>query len=171
MTKVQQTPAGTETTWKWPVDPTSYDRDPLLRPAEHTELDRLVQHWETGHAHWFRMAHPGLHRLLRPIHDALDLASAPVKVRRDALRILLMEMHRRHTSFWGWTLTDWIDIVGSDGQTFRNHYHVPPDCRQQLLAVGYILYCLPDRLCCACVVCCPADESEPISRRSLQGGT
>jgi integrase len=145
MTKVQQTPAGTETTWKWPVDPPSYDRDPLLRPAEHTELDWLVQRWEAGHPQWFQMPpHPDLHRLLRPIHDVLDLTSAPVKVRRDALRILWMEMHRRYTSFWGWTLTDWIDVVGSDGKTYRNHCHVPPDCRQQLMAIGYILYCLSD---------------------------
>jgi integrase len=144
VTKRQQAPTGIETIKKWLLDLTSYDRDPLLRFVEQQELERMVSQWETGHPHWYQRDQPQLYRLLRPLRDVLDLTSASVKVRRDTLRILLVEMYQHHTSFWGFALQDWGEIVSPDGQTFRKHYHVPPDCRQQLLAVGYVLHCFSD---------------------------
>src|SRR2546426_11028132 len=88
-----------EKTWHWPFDLAQYDRTPVLSETESTELNRQL--WLTQQVHSRIKA--VLHRLIQPIEDVLRFIDAGDATRRDTIRFLIIEMHRRGTPFWAWS--------------------------------------------------------------------
>jgi integrase len=126
--------------WKWPVDPTVYDRSPALTDAERASLGSLIKCFDAHHPFWPEHARENLDRLLRPINDVLDyLAIHNVHRRRLITNTLLREMHDRRQSFWGWTREEWIEFLRADTGSLRGKYYRPCLLRPPLMACGYLL--------------------------------
>lgn len=124
--------------WQWPLDLARYDRTPQLRPAEQEELDMVMCRRNAGASHLYSNV-KYLQRLLHPIQDALRWTQVPDSTGRSVVSILMQEMDRRRTSFWGWTHDEWIEIFGPSTPAFVQRYNVPRDARVHLLAFGYLL--------------------------------
>jgi hypothetical protein len=59
-----------------------------------------------------------LHRLLQPIDDVLKYLNAPQDVYPTTIRVMMLEMRRRATAFWAWTIEEWRESICSDGAAF-----------------------------------------------------
>jgi hypothetical protein len=139
MTSNRKVSEATYKPWKWPVDLATYDRTPELSTTEREEIERAIQFLQRGYLRWDSASYPNLYRLLKPVHDVLGSVEARREVGRDTIHILLLEMDRKSTSYWAWQHDDWIDILGTSIRIFREHYHLPDVCRQQLMIIGYLL--------------------------------
>ena len=54
-------------------------------------------------------------------------------------------MHRRQTSFWGWTAGQWIETIGTSPSEFgKRHSLIDDTVRPYLAAVAYLLECFHD---------------------------
>ncbi len=144
MTKSAPMEAVSGRLWQWPVDLVNYECDPSLHEHEKSQLAELAERSETGYIRWHQHVQTGLHRLFLPVQDVLVVTGAHEAVRGAVIRILALEMHRHQTSFWSWTHEDWMNVLYPTTATFREHYHVPEDSRQHLIACAYLLRCLTD---------------------------
>jgi integrase len=100
----------TTATWPWPIDATQYDRAHTLTGAERrfltVDLPSRIKMSKTRK--------PSLNivqRLVRPLHDVFEHIEFQGWKRRSLLLHLLEEMGRRDRAFWGWTDTEWLEIV------------------------------------------------------------
>lgn len=128
-----------ERPWIWPVDLSTYDQNPDLTSTELGELHRLGQQFQAGyrlHPHQYQGLLP---RLLRPLHDALDVTQPCLTTRTSVIKLLIEQMQQRGTAYWAWTPQEWIEILCSDYEAFRRRYPKPADRRQHLIAISYLL--------------------------------
>lgn len=133
--------------WQWPVDSTKYDRAPGLSETEQGELERLfgTEHRPITHA-----TKVVLQRLVQPIEDVLTVLHADANIRYEAIRILLLEIYRRHQVFWGWSAEAWIETIGADPTTFARRYgrsvHAGSidQARRSLALLSYLFHLPPD---------------------------
>jgi len=124
--------------WQWPLDTAIYERSPTLSEEEYAELEYLVQAHHQAH----RRTRSALHRLLQPIDDVLAYTNAPRSKRPEIVRVLLVEMQRRHTAFWGWTMEQWRESIGPNQRAFVQQYQLHG--RHYLPLLAYLLEVLPD---------------------------
>ncbi len=131
--------------WQWPLDLTQYDRGVLLSEAEYAELDTLVHRFGTEGSGWYSQAYTVLHRLLQPLNDGLNFAGASNSFKRSsnmratAISLMLRAMHRFQTSFWAFTSSQWLDLLGTDYYAYMRYHGDKANCRQHLIAVSYLL--------------------------------
>jgi len=133
------------TAWRWPIDLAVHDRTPSLSEAERSELDRRLGQ---GMLQIRGPSKAILHRLVRPLHDALILVHPTPSSYNKTIRLMLIEMHRRGTAFWGWTLEEWCESICPSNASFlmrhgranSRHHH---DARPYLPYLAYLLCPLP----------------------------
>jgi hypothetical protein len=132
--------------WRWPLDLAGYDHRPDLDVLERAELATLVGHIEGGHRNLVyelmraaMLTSTALTRLVAPLCDVLDAIGALGQPRQMTLRLLLQEIHRRQQAHWGWDRPDWLALLGTDAELFWKRHHVVRECRQQVVAVCYLL--------------------------------
>jgi integrase len=126
-------------TWYSPINIGRYDRTPSFTPVEWTELVSCINYREKYQRFPSLQKAPVLERVWSPIEAVLDFTRVKPTTRSSVVGILLQEMYFRQISFWGWTRTDWISVLGADWLTFAQRYRGPKDNRQYLMAVAYLL--------------------------------
>lgn len=128
-------------TWQWPIDRSIYDRRHALGLGEPNALRSIVHRIERADTHWLRIAReqPSLRWFLTPIEDVFTLIQVSEVVYPTAMAVLLLETHRRQTSFWAWTSDDWVALLNnesSDDQSSQNYvYH----SKQPVQSLAYLL--------------------------------
>jgi len=142
--------------WRWPIAVDRYDRSADLTPAERMAFDLLDKE---AAGWWFRPARADarrgaawlvLERLLAPLRaarDALDLPSRPHAIAANlAVGILFRECGREGLSFWGWSLSTWIRVLGTTNHAFIANYSCSRSgsVRHCAIALAYLLRCLDD---------------------------
>jgi integrase len=120
--------------WRWPVDLTRYQRPTFLSESELRELDPIMQRRVLPQVLPFP-----LEQLLLPVQEALEASHANPRMRLDARRVLLLEMHKLRRPFWSWTAEEWSEILSETAVAFAQRYPGAPTCRQQMLTVAYLL--------------------------------
>src|SRR5258708_26932257 len=86
--------------WQWPVDLTNYDRTTQLSDQEKGASVYAITHMGSRSA---RERAAILHRLIQPLSDVLTAVGYPQNEHYAPLLILLSDMHRRGTAYWGWS--------------------------------------------------------------------
>jgi hypothetical protein len=120
--------------WRWPVDLTRYQRPAFFSEPELRELDRIMQRRVLPRVLPFPLDH-----LLLPVQEALEASHANPRMRLDARRVLLLEMHKLRRPFWNWTAGEWCEILCETAVAFAQRYPGAPTCRHQMLTVAYLL--------------------------------
>jgi hypothetical protein len=137
-----------ERRWQWPINPAHHDTRVAVRAAERRAIDQIgVDHLRRLRKH--DPADPGwatIGRLLRPleeVHAALD--SPPTSHRRrathDAVAVVLLRCVQVSRSYWAWTASDWLEVIGADQTAFRRSTPAWADeaVRPYLSAHAYLL--------------------------------
>lgn len=128
--------------WQTPLDLDTYDRSSVLTEDEKKALCCIVScHMRHSESRWPPETREQMQRLLRPLHDALTVGRYTDSTYYPLLRLLAREMYVRETSYWAWTLPQWVETIGLDLQAFeRRHQNRRGDqLRQPLLYMAYIL--------------------------------
>ena len=133
--------------WRWPIEPSRYDRTPTLTPAEQAALQALG--WELHHgcgqaprdSAWTAIA-----RLVQPLEEARRSLSFPNtrplrRNSREAVGLILYRCATTQRPFWGWCLNTWIEAFGKTHQAFRQTYPgcLDPSVRPYMVAIAYLL--------------------------------
>ena len=119
MSQTSSFPSTRNTPWSWPINIDLYDCTPSLSEQECLELDRR---FGTTHRPLRKETWGMLQRLLQPLYDVLVHIDEPRPIRSDVLRVMAIEMHRRGSSFWAWTIEEWRAIIGPDRESFAQRY-------------------------------------------------
>ncbi len=139
----QQTPA-LSLSWTWPIPVESYDHTLVFSESERAELHRVF----SGPRGQIRKpTRHILERVDRPIQDVLTYIDAPKDVYFGVIRIIYIEMHRRGTTFWAWSLETWREILGPDITHFSQKYtwkDLKHPARAYLPLFVYLLKIVPD---------------------------
>ena len=125
--------------WHWPLNPDAYDKAPRLSASESAALHKL---FVLTQGHIYPRTKQALQRIVRPIDDALAAIHASPVVCRETLRLMLFEMHRRGTTFWAWSLEEWLESFCPDRHFFTQRYgRINPRsyARQHLPVLAYLL--------------------------------
>lgn len=134
----------TETARPWPFDLSHYDQTKTLTPNERQALARAMRAREQGNKLWITANHATLERLLIPLEEALAYVAPEKHGRfRGIVTVMLVEMHERQLTFWGWSQADWRAVLAVDHKTFdqRTGYD---NIRSVLLALVYLFDGLDD---------------------------
>src|SRR5258707_3135340 len=91
-------------TWSWPLQVDMYDKAPYLTQVEYATLEKLFSRTE---GHIYPSTKRPLQRIVQPIEDALLHIHALPVVYRETLRLMLLEMYHRGTTFWAWSVEEW----------------------------------------------------------------
>jgi len=128
-----------ESRWKWPLDPQRYDRRPALRASEVAALGYLVAR-ERPYGHFPEWVTRDLCRLTQPLNDVKQIVNPPKQSWGGVVSVLIVEMHRRRTSYWAWSEDDWIEILRLSTKDFLKHYpQTNGHNRHLLVASTYLL--------------------------------
>lgn len=123
-----------------PVNIERYDRNPFLTDTEQRELRGLIHRIEHKERNdWVALREGPLYRLLRPILDVLNTTEVTGKAHHETVSFLLRQMHFRQTTFWAWTLEDWLSILRSSFADFQQYHHRSCRSRSPSMAIGYLL--------------------------------
>lgn len=130
----------------WPVDIARYDRSPDLNEDERAELKRVMQRKPF---HLSPSTKVLLHRLLQPLQDVFTVTHLSSSIWPDTIRVLVVEMYRRDKTFWAWTETEWMDIIGPSYPAFARRYGRrygvgQHPARRELPVLAYLLCSLAD---------------------------
>jgi hypothetical protein len=133
--------------WQWPLlDLAGYDRRVVPDGGEQAALREFAERIEGGRSREaYRLllaatlAETSLTRLVMPLCDLLDVIGSTKSRRHMTMRVLLLEVYRRQSVYWGWQRTDWFEILGEDAEVFWKRHHVARECRQQVIAASYLL--------------------------------
>ena len=82
-----------------------------------------------------------LYRLLCPLQDTLDYLDIPRNKHGVVMRVLIIEMQRRQTSFWAWSDSEWVETIAFTRDTFvkQNSRSSAVLGRSEVLAIAYLL--------------------------------
>jgi integrase len=124
--------------WQWPVDLTSYDHTTQLSDRERETIAHVIAHMGARSA---RVHAVILHRLVQPLSDVLTAVGCPQKEHYAPILILLSDMHRRGTAYWGWSQDEWRETIGLTREAFeqRRVHRSGPKARQQVVVIAYLL--------------------------------
>jgi integrase len=95
--------------WKWPLDLSAYDRAPALTAEEATIIAQLVTN--LAHDRWQQQLQAVLPRLLQPLLDVLTRMALRPELHRRVVRAFLLAMQRTETTFWAWSVEDWLTLI------------------------------------------------------------
>ena len=133
--------------WRWPIDPSRYDRTPTLTPTEHAALEALA--WELHYGCCRaaqRSAWAAIERLVQPLEDARQsLSFANTRHLRhnsqEAVGLILYGCATTQRPFWSWSPNTWIEVFGRTHQAFRQTYPgwLDPSVRPYMVAIAYLL--------------------------------
>jgi hypothetical protein len=123
-----------------PIVPEHYDRSPLSeeeqRALEPLAADILTpaRNKETDQARRL------LGRLTQPITDVFVLRHKGLRPSEvsEVSRIIRREMYRRHSTFWVWSLQEWIEILCPTAALFRAKWG-KQRYRTTLMDIAYLL--------------------------------
>ena len=124
-----------------PIVPEHYDRSPLSeeerRALEPLAADILTpaRNKETDQARRL------LARLNQPITDVFVLRHKGLRPHEvsEVSRIIRREMHRRHSTFWEWSLQEWVEILCPTAALFRAKWGGKQRYRTTLMDIAYLL--------------------------------
>ena len=106
--------------WQNPLNADAYDRSPVLTEDEKKALCSIVSHHMGHHeSRWPLETQGQMQRPLRPLHDVLLVGRYTDLTYYPLLRLLAREMYLRGTSYWAWTLPQWVETIGLDLQAFE----------------------------------------------------
>lgn len=119
-------------------DVSPYDRSTFLTGEESQAIASVVA-MGGGNDQRLRATYYGaLARLLKPIDDVFDyIGVSQMQYRTGTRTHLLRAMHKRATSFWSWSASDWLEVVGKNHQEFHS-YGVRQNCRPFVIAFAYV---------------------------------
>jgi integrase len=115
-----------------------YDKNPSLTTAELQEINRLQIHPDSANSIIYRRNDKILSRLLTPIKDVLEIVGSDTRCRHDLVKLMLREMSARNKSFWGWTESDWCEIICASCVEFKKR-HKFQNGRQFLICIAFFL--------------------------------
>ncbi len=130
--------------WPWPLPLSEYDKEPSLRESEYAELEKRFRH---PHGHIPSSTRNKLARIVRPMGDVLTYIGAPPHTYKDTLHIMLLEIYRRGTTFWAWSLSDWQAIMCEGPLLFAQRFGRSSTrtlARRHLPVLAYLLKVRPD---------------------------
>src|SRR6266446_9398706 len=93
--------------FSWPLAVEQYDRSPELRQEERDELARL---FEQSHGQIRSPTKRLLKRLVGPLEDVLRFTRAPNDAYSATIRLVCIEMYKRQTTFWSWSVDEWLAL-------------------------------------------------------------
>ena len=133
-----------EKKWCWPITVAQYDRAVRITSDEQRALQVIVESRYAQQKLHERDIWSRLERLIQPLDDVLNSITIQADHRNRILLLVLREMFRRGTSFWGWSETDWSELFtrhrSADecrfSTTYRRIY------RERLMIVSYLLGCV-----------------------------
>lgn len=134
--------------WTWPLTLTVYDRTPTLSATEVDVLLALgddVRRWRDETRRFVPLL-----RLLQPLVNARAALEAQTKHGRlaadAAVATLLHHCRRTGCSYWGWTLAQWVEVLGTDQVRFVAAHPgwVERSTRSYLIGLAYLLGCFAD---------------------------
>jgi acetolactate synthase regulatory subunit len=137
--KINSSVANRKKEWSWSLNLASYDRCFKLSPTELSELQYWSHHNGRGFGILSDATVDALQRLVQPINETISTIDflSPYDGRL-ALQLMLLEMHRRRTSFWSWSFADWRETIGKNHHDFQQRFDKEQG-RQHLLAIAYVL--------------------------------
>lgn len=124
-----------------PIVPEQYDQGPLTE-QEYKALELLApdilkpaRNKETDQARHL------LARLNRPITDVFSLRHQGLNPQEvsEVSRLLRREMYHRHTTFWEWSLQEWVEILCPTSALFNAKQGKKQRYRTTLMDVAYLL--------------------------------
>ncbi len=117
-----------------------WDRTPTLTDEEQAAFVALGSWYENGsRGRWPLTISKNLQRLSQPVCDELDWMHVASVPRNSALRVMMMEMIQRRTSFWDWSDQDWLKVLKPSEGAFKLHNSCHGNCRQYVVALAYRL--------------------------------
>lgn len=125
--------------WSWPIDLKRYDRTPTLYPHEAEILNRLRARVGPRTKFMNGRIHRQLSRLVAPVDDALQAAGSSRLARVAIKSIIVKEMARRQTAFWGWNERDWAETICNSARSFSERQKRGRGYRHDLIAAAYLL--------------------------------
>ncbi|MBV9452397.1 MAG: tyrosine-type recombinase/integrase [Streptosporangiaceae bacterium] len=132
--------------WWWPIDLDRYNRRPELTGPESAALMALGMDLRRGRCHDRDAAEwDVITRLLRPLDDAqraLGWLPATRHHRRsadDAIGMILMRCARENSSFWAWSSSEWLELIGPNSLEFQQTGWLDGSVRPYLTAHAYQL--------------------------------
>jgi hypothetical protein len=132
-------------TWSWPLRIDVYDKSPHLTQVEYATLENLFSRTEK---HIYPSTKRPLHRIVQPIEDALLHIHALPVVHRETLRLMLLEMYHRGTTFWAWSVEEWEESFCQSRHLFAERYgrlNKRTYARRHLPVLAYLLRVQPKR--------------------------
>ncbi len=142
MTMFLHATASLQTSWTWPLPFDTYDRTTSLSQAEREALATVVQrHPPRRRGTWPDAVETALHRLVLPLQETLDYLGVPRMKHGVVMRVLVVEMQRRDTSFWAWSDQEWVETIALTRDTFvqQNSRSSAVLGRSEVLAIAYLL--------------------------------
>ena len=97
--------------WRWPILLAEYDRHPELSEQEKTALSQAVERMSRFQTPLVGDIATNLHRLTRPLEDALNASDYDVFSTGQTVNFILHQMCQRQTTYWIWTEQDWSQIA------------------------------------------------------------
>jgi len=126
----------------WAFNLEKYDRTPLLTKPEKAALSVMLRP-STHPLPIRKRGRAALSRLLLPLEDVaayLRLSPGGYDV---LVRVMYIEMYRRGTAFWEWTIEDWCESMGQSNQEYAQRYGYKWDvgygARTKLPVLVYLL--------------------------------
>jgi integrase len=117
-----------------------WDRTPALAADEQAAFAALSSWYKNGsRGRWPLAISKNLRRLTQPVCDELDWMHVASVPRNSSLRVMMMEMIQRRTSFWDWSDQDWIDVLKPSEGAFKLRNGCHGNCRQYVMALAYRL--------------------------------
>ena len=137
---------GAQRYWTSPVEFDGYDKGLTLTEQEQLALQALAEsqrRWGDGGSQGTGQIRDALHRLLKPVEDALAVMPGKRSDKDMAAAALMRACQREGCAYWGWSPEVWCRILGhTQAQFFReNGPLVDGAGRQYLIAIAYLLGC------------------------------
>lgn len=132
------TPETPPSGWSWPLNLSNYQRSLTLSQNEVNALAQWTQHPKMGGCARQKVV-LDLQQLRQPIEDVLAVTGAQGPAWNGTMRLLLEDMYHYQKPLWAWTDQEWIASVQFDGSDSDRWQRIANDCRQHMVAVGYLL--------------------------------
>ena len=125
--------------WRFPLSPAAYDTRSELDECERAALSVWMGEHRKLSPGVFPQLKAVIHRICRPIDDALEVMQIPrERARLEVFRVLLQEINSHQKVFWAWSTEDWLKMIKGTPQDFIQRYGVC-NCRQAIMGIAYLL--------------------------------
>lgn len=135
-------PATSKVKTVWPFDTSGYDRRGLLTSTELCSIESFLNQKALLQGMSIRVLRKPLVRLTQPIYDALAHCALRVNDTSHAttFNLLFEEMRRTRLSYWGWSETNWGELIQRNTEAFRKRNGLTrSNARATLVALAYLI--------------------------------